>query len=243
MRVLVIGGSGYVAGLVRPVLAAQHDVRVLDPRPSAGDHDRDHVLGTATDPVALARAMRGVDAVVHAALGAVDEDGFARAAQAFEVNVTSVHLTLLAAHQAGVRHVVHLSSLSVYQDCAERRLDESVPPDATDLYGLTKRLAEQVCEAAVAQWGMSVTVLRLAWPTTDEAWPAWALPGAEPVLNRAADGTLLPALAAGDLSRAVLAALEHREGFAVFHVTGDGSGRRWNPAKAGNGLGWRALRR
>ncbi|MDH6108109.1 nucleoside-diphosphate-sugar epimerase [Kitasatospora sp. MAP12-15] len=216
---------------------------MLDPRPPIGDHDHDHVVGTANDPVMLAQAMQGVDVVVHAAMAGVGEGGFTDAARAFDVNVSSVHLTLLAAHQAGVRHAVHISSLSVYQELTDRRLDESVPADATDLYGLTKRLAEQVCAAAVTQWGMSVTVLRLAWPTTEEAWPAWALPGGEPVVNRSADGTLIAATAAGDLSRALLAALEYRQGFEVFHITGDDSGLHWNPAKARDRLQWWPLRR
>jgi nucleoside-diphosphate-sugar epimerase len=240
MRVLIIGGSGYVAGLVLPALAARHEVRVLDPRPPAGGHD--HIVGTANDPVVLARAMQGVEVVVHAALAGVGEDGFDYAARAFEVNVTSVHLTLLAAHEAAVRHAVHISSLSVYREPENRRLDESVPADATDLYGLTKRLAEQVCAAFVARCGMSVTVLRLAWPTTEEAWPAWALPGGEPVLNRSADGTPIPGVAAGDLSRAVSAALEYRHGFEIFHITGDASGLRWDPAKARDRLCWHPLR-
>ncbi len=241
MRVLVVGGSGYVGGLVLPTLAARHEVRVLDPCVPVGGHE--HFVGTANDPVLLARAMQGADVVVHAAMAGVSGDGFADAAGAFDVNVASVHLTLLAAQEAGVRHAVHISSLSVYRELTDSRLDESVPADASDLYGLTKRLAEQVCAAAVARWGMSVTVLRLAWPTTEEAWPAWALPGGEPVLNRSADGTLIPAVAAGDLSRAVSAALEHRNGFEIFHITGDESGLHWNPAKARDRLGWRPSRR
>lgn len=152
MRVLVIGGSGYVAGLMTPALAERHEVRVLDPRPPEGPCE--HVPGTADDPAALARAMDGVDVVVHAAIAPVGDDGFAYAARAFDVNVSSVHLALLAAHQAGVRHVVFLSSLSVYRDFVDRPLDESVPADATDLYGLTKRLAEQVCEAATREWDL-----------------------------------------------------------------------------------------
>ncbi|MEV4436258.1 NAD(P)-dependent oxidoreductase [Streptomyces sp. NPDC049585] len=240
MRILVIGGSGYVASLVMPALAARHEVRVLDPPPP--DEDLDHVAGTSTDPSALHRAMRGIDAVLHAALAPVGEDAFAYATRTFDVNVTSVHLTLQAAHQAGIRHAVHLSSLSVYQDFTNRQLDESVAADATDLYGLTKRLAEQVCQAAAARWDMSVTVLRLAWPTTDEAWPAWALPGAAPVVKRAVDGQPIPAVSASDLSRAVLAALDHRCGYDVFHVAGDDSGRCWNLAKANVHLGWRPLR-
>src|SRR4051812_35880717 len=95
----------------------------------------------------------------------------------FDVNVTSVYLALLAAHRAGVPHAVHISSMSVYDEVTERRIaDESVPTDATDVYGLTKRLGEQVCEAAVRRWGLSVNALRLTWPTPDEKWPDWGRP-------------------------------------------------------------------
>ncbi|MCB5167711.1 NAD(P)-dependent oxidoreductase [Streptomyces bambusae] len=240
MTILVIGGSGHVGSLVLPGLAQRHDVRVLDPRPPAGPHD--HVPGTADDPAALDRALKGVDAVVHAALAPAHEDGPAAAARSFEVNVTSVHLTLQAAHRAGVRHAVLFSSLSVFRDLADRPLDETVPPDATDLYGLTKRLAEQVCRAATEEWDMTATVLRLAWPTTDEAWPDWSLPGVAQSARRTADGTMIPALAATDLTRAVLAALDHRHGYEVFHITGDDSGRHWNQTKARDLLGWRPVR-
>ncbi|MEU8763924.1 NAD(P)-dependent oxidoreductase [Streptomyces sp. NPDC048659] len=241
MRVLVIGGSGYVAGLILPALTARHEVVVLDPRPGAGGAHT-HVVGSATDPAALTAAMDGVDIVLHTALGNPTGGQLADAASAFDINVTSVHLALAAARQAGVPHVVHLSSLSVFSDLASRALDETVPPDATDLYGLTKRLAEQVCHAAVAQWDMSVTVLRLAWPTTDEAWPAWALPG-HPPKTHTLDGTPVHALAATDLARAVLAALEHRAGFDVFHITGTDQSGLWNQSKARDLLHWEPHRR
>ncbi|MFJ3906282.1 NAD-dependent epimerase/dehydratase family protein [Streptomyces sp. NPDC090025] len=240
MRVLVIGGSGYVVGLMLPALMARHDVTVLDPRPGSGAHS--HLVGSASDPVALAAAVDGVDVVLHAALSDPTGDPLDAAARAFDSHVTSLHLTLAAAHRAGVRHAVHLSSLSVYGDLTGRALDETVPPDATDLYGLTKRLAEQVCHAATAQWDMSVTVLRLAWPTTEEAWPAWSLPGVPPKTH-ALDGTPVHGLAAGDLGRAVLAALDHRDGFDVFHITGTDRGGLWNQAKARERLRWAPRRR
>ncbi|MGO4635592.1 NAD-dependent epimerase/dehydratase family protein [Streptomyces sp. 2RAF24] len=239
MRVLVIGGSGYVAGLILPALTARHEVTVLDPRPSTGAHT--HLTGSATDPAALTAAMDGTDVILHTALTNPTGDQLADAANTFDTNVTSVHLALAAAHQAGVPHAVHLSSLSVYRDFAARHLDESVPPDATDLYGLTKRLAEQVCHAATRQWDMSVTVLRLAWPTTNQAWPAWALPG-QPPRTHTADGVRAQALAADDLASAVLAALEHRNGFDAFHITGTDQAGLWNQTKARHLLNWHPRR-
>jgi nucleoside-diphosphate-sugar epimerase len=235
MRVLIVGGSGYVGGLLIPPLSERHELRILDPRPPATPCD--HVAGDARDPAALADAMAGVDAVVLCAMGSEAGSEAEVALAGFDVNVTAVALVLLAAHEAGVPHAVQISSLSIYRDLTARRLDESTPPDATDLYGLTKRLAEEVCRAAVAEYGMSVNALRLAWPTPDETWPAWGRVR-PPVRWRAADGTPIQATSATDTARAVHAALEFRDGFQAFTITGDGSARLWSTAKARRLLGW-----
>jgi nucleoside-diphosphate-sugar epimerase len=237
MRVLVIGGSGYVASLILPLLAEQHRIRVLDRRPPRGGVE--YVVGSATDYADVRLAVDGMDVVMHCAMGSTAWDTAEGAADAFDVNVKSVYLTLLAARDARVPHAVHISSLSVYRDLTARRLDESVPADATDLYGLTKRLGEQVCAAAVAEWGLSVNVLRLAWPTPDEVWPAWGAPPS-PQLRRAADGSLIEATAATDLAAAILAALEYRDRLQLFTISGDGSARLWSTAKAQRMLGWTA---
>jgi nucleoside-diphosphate-sugar epimerase len=235
MRVLVVGGSGYVAGLVMPFLARRHAIRVLDRRPAQDTVE--YLPGSATSYADLRQATEGMDAVVHCAMGNTAWDTPDGAADAFEVNVKSVHLTLLAAHDARVPHAVYISSLSVYHDLTARRLDESVPPDATDLYGLTKRLGEQVCLAATVEWGLSVNVLRLAWPTPDHVWPAWGAPS-EPELCHAADGTLIQATAATDLAAALIAALDHRDGYQPFVISGDRSAQLWSTAKARDVLGW-----
>jgi nucleoside-diphosphate-sugar epimerase len=232
MRVLVVGGAGYVGSLVTPLLREHHVLRIFDPLPPAVDAD--HVRADATDYPALVAAMDGVEAVVHSAMGPAEGSETELAGVSFDVNVKSVYLTLLAAYHTGVPHVVYLSSLSVYRDPTSRRLDESTPPDACDLYGLTKRLGEQVCQAAASEHGVSVNVLRLAWPTPDEAWPAWAKVQ-PPALVSTPDGTPVQATAATDLARAILAALEYRDGFQVFTVSG---ARLWSTEKAHTLLGW-----
>lgn len=248
MRILLIGGSGYVGTLMLPGLAAEHDVRVLDLVPPQGGYD--HVIGSATDSAVLATALDGMEAVVHAAMGHRSPDHWPHPdnASAFEVNVSSVHATLEAAHAAGVPRAVLIGSLSVFDEdgLVERDVDETTEPDATNVYGVTKRLAEQIGRIAAGAYGMTVTVLRLAWPTTDEAWPRWALPVVdEPVEFRRADGSLAPALAASDLAAAVSAALRRDTGgYDVFHIVGaDDSGRGWRTDKARDVLGWVARRR
>ncbi len=235
MRVLMVGGAGYVAGLVLPSLAGRHAVRVLDRRrPPDGV---EWAEGSATDYAALRRAAAGTDAVVHCAMGDLNWDSPDGARDAFDVNVTSVHLTLRAAHDAGVAHAVHISSLSVYRDLLARRVTESDPPDATDVYGLTKRLGEEVCRAAHTEWGLSVNILRLAFPAPDDVWPAWG-PRRQPQRQYADDGTLIEATAASDLGSALLAALAYRDGCQVFTISGDRSARLWSTDKARRVLGW-----
>lgn len=180
MRILFVGGSGYIGGLILPELGRRHSVRVLDLRPPQSECE--YIVADATDPDAVAEAMSGMDAVLHGAMGRVVEwpGSASDAANQLDVNVKSAYLTLRQAHEAGVPHGVYLSSMSVYRDLPGREsLTEEVPADATDSYGLTKRLGEQVCRAAVAEWGMSVNVLRLALPTRDDAWPAWSYPPGE----------------------------------------------------------------
>ncbi|MEY9932433.1 nucleoside-diphosphate-sugar epimerase [Catenulispora sp. GP43] len=93
---------------------------------------------------------------------------------------------------------------------------------------------------------MTVTALRLGWPTTEEAYPKWALPSfPEAATIACSDGTPIPALAASDLASAVLAALDRNSsGFEIFHILGDdGSGRCWSTAKAHELLEWQPKRR
>jgi nucleoside-diphosphate-sugar epimerase len=234
MRVLLVGGSGYVGSLLLPYLAEHHTIRVLDRRSPRSPAPRavEQVIGDATDLAALRAAMCDVDALVHCAMAGEEVSG------SFDVNVKSVHLSLLAAHEAGVPHAVHISSLSVYRDLLGRTLDGSEPPDATDLYGLTKRLGEQVCQAAVAEWGLSVTSLRLTWPTADADWPDWTRHGT-PRRLFTTDGVPVEPTAASDLAAAVLAALDHRDGYQIFTISGDRSARRWSIARAERMLGWR----
>jgi nucleoside-diphosphate-sugar epimerase len=243
MRVLIIGGAGYVGQLVLPGLAAAHDVRVLDPR--RPETSCDYRPGDATDPATLADACAGMDAVVHMAMAPVAPDGRAEPASAVDVHVKSAYLAVTAAAAAGAGHVVFVSSMSVFADLGFRTLAADETPDATDAYGLTKRLGELACRAEAERTGVALTVLRLCWPTPDEVWPAWnrglwrdephvvmrdgarglrhpaATPDDPRPLLQMGDGRPLAALAGSDLTAALLAALAHPDGIRALPLTGD----------------------
>jgi len=118
MKILVTGGTGFVGShSVAALVAAGHDVRLLVRSPGRigpaleplGVHAPvEHVVGDVTDPASVGRALRGCDAVLHAA-AVYDLDARARPAIA-RTNVAGADTVLRAAVDAGCDPVVHVSS-------------------------------------------------------------------------------------------------------------------------------------
>jgi nucleoside-diphosphate-sugar epimerase len=108
--VLVTGASGFLGRAVAAELvAAGHEVRTLQRRPSGIDGATD-VLGSVTDVSLVARAVDGVDGVVHLA-AKVSLAGDPR--EFHTVNVGGTRLLIDAAERAGVSRFVQVSSPSV----------------------------------------------------------------------------------------------------------------------------------
>ena len=132
VRLLVTGGTGFVGShSVAALLGAGHEVRLLvrDSTPvesalgSRGVGVSDVVVGDMTDPRAVARAVHGRDAVVHAA--ALFTFDPRRVASIGATNVRGTEVVLEAACNAGCDPVVHVSTFS-----ALLPRDEALTPDS-----------------------------------------------------------------------------------------------------------------
>jgi nucleoside-diphosphate-sugar epimerase len=233
MKVLVVGGSGYIGGMVLPILAQQHRLRVFDLRPPA-DAGWEYVAGSTSDLDALARAAEGVDALLYMAMGEKIYDTPSGIITNLDANIKGVYLALYAAQQAGASHAVYTSSMSIYGGELTQRYfpDEEITPDSSALYGFTKRMGEEVCRNATRAWGMSVNALRLCFPTPDDEW-----------LANTRLGTPTLATSASDVARVLLAALDYRAGFQPFTISGDYEQRIMDMSKARRLLGWAPLAR
>ncbi|HZG65418.1 MAG TPA: NAD-dependent epimerase/dehydratase family protein, partial [Herpetosiphonaceae bacterium] len=113
MNLLVVGGSGYVGGIVLPVVAQHYTLHIFDLRPPA-DPNWNYIAGSVDDLAALGRAAVGMDALLYMAMGAKEFATPEAVTTNFDVNVKGVYLALHAAHHAGIRHAVYTSSMSVY---------------------------------------------------------------------------------------------------------------------------------
>ncbi|HEV7641539.1 MAG TPA: NAD-dependent epimerase/dehydratase family protein [Gaiellaceae bacterium] len=151
MKALVTGGGGFIgSNLVRALLDAGHDVRVLDNfstgnRANLSGLDIEVIEGELRSYERVHNAVRGVEVVFHlGALGSVPrsvQDPLTSSA----VNIEGTLNVLLAARDEGVRRVVYSSSSSVYGPRRELPVSEDMPPDPISPYGVAKLAAERYC--------------------------------------------------------------------------------------------------
>ncbi|GAA1289102.1 SDR family NAD(P)-dependent oxidoreductase [Saccharothrix xinjiangensis] len=154
MLVTVTGGTGFVgAHTVAELVRAGHRVRLLVRGGSAVDAALrplevppgavDAALGDVTDERSVAAAVRGADAVVHAA--SVYSFDRRRRAEMRRTNARGTEVVLDAARRAGVGKVVHVSSTAALFGPGVRVVGDRSPVGASrEPYAATKAESEQV---------------------------------------------------------------------------------------------------
>ena len=159
LRVLITGGTGFVGShTVDALIAGGHEVRLLVRDANRlRREDVDHVVGDATDADSVARALDGMDAVVHAAsvvsLNVKDAD------RVLGVNRTAAEVVLRQAADRGLDPVIHVSSLSAIMPAepAAPLTRDSPVSTAPGTYARSKAAAEQVARDLQQQGAPVVT--------------------------------------------------------------------------------------
>ena len=169
MRIVITGASGNVGTSLISALPAEHDIVgvVRRPPPPHGAYQRvDWRALDLTDPDAnskLHNVFEGADAVVHLAWGfqpTRDMDYLSR------LGVGGTSAVLQAAHNSGIGHLIHMSSVGTY--AAGRygeRVDESWPTTGigTSIYSRDKSAAEAILDKYEHRLGgaaISITRMR-----------------------------------------------------------------------------------
>jgi nucleoside-diphosphate-sugar epimerase len=227
--VLVTGATGEVARGVLPFLEGDFQLRLLALDPPGDDPRR--VQADILDWNALARAMTDVHAVLHLAVasgqsGTHEDDAFNDLR--FDVNVKGTFHVFETARRAGVRRVVHVSSLMVVWGYGVGAI---VPGDASPrpvgTYALTKDLSEEIARHYAESYDLEVVTLRIAAPL-DLNDPHLK---AKPVRPQRVP---LP-----DLAHAFAKALTvSLSGYQIATIVGESSRRLWDLERARQVLGY-----
>ncbi len=166
MRVLVVGGAGYVGShSVKDLCAHGHSAVVLDNLCSghrqAVDPGAEFVEGDLGDRALLDRVFGSAkfDAVMHFAAFLDVNESTRLPLKYYRNNVANTGTLLEAMHDAGVRRFVFSSTCATY-GVADSPISEDAAQNPITAYGRTKRAVEWMLEDCAGAWGLGATALR-----------------------------------------------------------------------------------
>lgn len=175
MAVLVTGGAGYIGSHTAVRLIEEGFTPVVidnfsNAKPSVFDRVEEI---TGTRPVAVDGDIRDralldsifadydIDSVIHFAGKKAVGESVAMPVEYYDNNVSGTIVLIEAMRDAGVRTIVFSSSATVYGDPASVPIREDFPLRATNPYGRTKLMIEQILtDVTVAHDDWSVCLLR-----------------------------------------------------------------------------------
>ena len=166
MKVLVVGGAGYIGShMVLALHQAGHEVVTLD-NLSTGHRDAvlagEWVLGDLADPVALEALFSGrrFEAVLHFASSIQVGESVRQPLLYYQNNVANTLNLLQAMVRHGVRRLIFSSTAALFGNPVRPRIDETHPRQPINPYGRSKWMVEQVLADADQAHGLRSICLR-----------------------------------------------------------------------------------
>jgi len=163
VRVLVTGATGFTGGhLARALLAHGRSVRVLvrdaGRARDLGTRGADLLVGDLQDPETRRLAVDGIDVVYN--IAALYREAGLPTATYRAVNATAAGALIASAAEAGVKRVVHCSTVGVHGDVEHPPANEDAPLKPGDIYQVTKLEGEKLARETGARSGVEVTIVR-----------------------------------------------------------------------------------
>ncbi len=240
MMILVTGGSGFIGSNVVPALLERGDeVVVLDNFSGRYDaYEREQLLTDAGADVVRGdiRSLdmledllaTGIEGVLHLAARTGVRESLAESLDYESVNIGGTATLLEALRKSPGTGVVFASSSSVY---GERNSGPFLESEAADQpvspYAASKRAGELLCYSAHYNWGTPVTCLRLFTVYGPRQRPGMAiarfvrqLVDGEPLTVFGNGDTSRDYTWVGDVSEAMMAALDNPGGYNVVNIGG-----------------------
>ena len=166
MNFLITGAAGFLGSSLANQLAREgHQIRGLDDLstgdPQALGPDVHFTRGDMSDRPKLWTLLQEVDVVYHLAARVSVPESILYPRDYNNVNVGGTVALMEAMRDVGVRRVVLASSGAVYGNLAEQPLKESVTPNPSSPYAVSKLAAEYYVRTIGGLWGIETVSLRI----------------------------------------------------------------------------------
>ena len=166
MRVLVVGGAGYIGShMVRLLHREGHDVVVLD-NLSTGFRQAvtagSLVVGDMGDRTLVESILREhrIDSVMHFAACALVGESMEHPAKYYQNNVAGTLALLEAMREANVRRIVFSSTCATYGEPGEMPIRERTPQAPVNPYGFSKLACERMLDDYARAYDFGFAALR-----------------------------------------------------------------------------------
>ncbi|MBM7540904.1 UDP-glucose 4-epimerase GalE [Amphibacillus cookii] len=167
MRVLILGGAGYIGShAVYQLIEQKHEVIVID-NLSTGHRDAIHPAATfypgdIRDLVFLREVFGNeqIDAVIHFAANSLVGESMENPLKYFDNNVYGTQVLLQAMEEFGVKNIVFSSTAATYGEPEVVPITEDMPTVPTNTYGETKLTMEKMMRWCEKAYGIRFVSLR-----------------------------------------------------------------------------------
>lgn len=167
MRILVVGGAGYIGShAVRQLVKDGNQVVVLDAlytgHRKAVDHKAKFYQGNIENTFLVSQILRNehIQAVMHFAAYSLVPESVKKPLKYYDNNVTGMISLLKAMHETGTKYLIFSSSAATYGIPKKMPITEETPLNPINPYGETKMMMEKIMAWADKADGIKYTALR-----------------------------------------------------------------------------------
>lgn len=164
MRVLVIGGAGYIGSVaVKKLIKNGYDVVVLDTLySSAIDHRAKFYQGNLKNTFLVSKILRAekIGVVMHFAASSLVSESVKKPLKYYDNNVTGMISLLQAMVDARVKYLIFSSTAAVYGIPKVEKITEDTPLEPINPYGDSKMMMERIMSWADKANGIKSIALR-----------------------------------------------------------------------------------
>ncbi len=163
MKILIIGGAGFIGSNLANELSKENEVVVLDNLSTGKKENLDNkiklIKGDVTDYSVVEKATKEMDYVFHFAALISGDYSLKHPREVFNTNTLGTFNVLKASLKNKVKKVIFASSAAIYGDSLELPKKENMKPEPKTPYAFTKLNSEYLCNA-YSKLGLNTVCLR-----------------------------------------------------------------------------------